>query len=106
MITSKKLLKQKKISHGFFDRNGGKSNGIYKSLNCGPGSNDKKSKINENLNNIVLLDFDDTFENEFVIFFFCEHQFPKVIIPVSKDGVFNGVEKAVKEQFYFWDGCF
>ena len=49
MITSKKLLKQKKISHGFFDRNGGKSNGIYKSLNCGPGSNDKKSKINENL---------------------------------------------------------
>ena len=49
MITSKKLLKQKNISHGFFDRNGGKSNGIYKSLNCGPGSNDKKNKVNENL---------------------------------------------------------
>ena len=49
MITSKKLLKQKGISHGFFNRNGGKSNGIYKSLNCGPGSKDKKNKIIENL---------------------------------------------------------
>ncbi len=49
MITSKKLLKQKKITHGFFNRNGGKSNGIYKSLNCGMGSSDKKNKIKENL---------------------------------------------------------
>ena len=49
MITSKNLLKQKNITHGFFNRNGGKSNGIYKSLNCGPGSNDKKNKIKENL---------------------------------------------------------
>ena len=49
MITSIKLSKQKKISHGFFNRNGGKSTGIYKSLNCGPGSNDKKKRIKENL---------------------------------------------------------
>ena len=49
MIKSKKLLKQKKISHGFFNRNGGKSCGIYKSLNCGLGSNDKKNKIRANL---------------------------------------------------------
>ena len=42
MITSKKLLKQKNISHGFFNRNGGKSSGIYRSLNCGVGSKDKK----------------------------------------------------------------
>ena len=49
MITSKILFKQKKIKHGFFDRIGGKSSGIYKSLNCGPGSNDFKSKIKENL---------------------------------------------------------
>ena len=49
MITSKKLIKQKKISHGFFNRFGGKSNGIYKSLNCGPGSNDKKNNIKRNL---------------------------------------------------------
>ena len=49
MFTSKKLLKQKKISHGFFNKNGGKSLGIYKSLNCGIGSNDKKNKIEQNL---------------------------------------------------------
>ncbi len=49
MIKSKKLLRQKKISHGFFNKNGGKSTGIYKSLNCGPGSNDKRSKIKNNL---------------------------------------------------------
>ena len=49
MITSKELSKQKKISHGFFSRNGGKSKGIYQSLNCGIGSNDKKNKVKENL---------------------------------------------------------
>jgi hypothetical protein len=49
LILSKKLLKHEKISHGFFNRIGGKSLGIYKSLNCGLGSNDKKSKIKENL---------------------------------------------------------
>jgi copper oxidase (laccase) domain-containing protein len=49
LITSKKLLKQKKISHGFFNRNGGKSSGVYRSLNCGPGSNDKSSNVKRNL---------------------------------------------------------
>ena len=49
MIISKKLSNQKKISHGFFNKNGGRSKGIYKSLNCGPGSNDKKNNVKENL---------------------------------------------------------
>ena len=49
MIKSKKLSNLKKINHGFFNRSGGKSRGIYKSLNCGLGSNDKKNKIKENL---------------------------------------------------------
>ena len=49
MIISKKLSNQKKITHGFFNKNGGRSIGIYKSLNCGPGSSDKKNKIKENL---------------------------------------------------------
>ena len=49
MLTSKKLLKYKKINHGFFNRNGGKSIGIYKSLNCGPGSNDNRNKVKQNL---------------------------------------------------------
>ena len=49
MFTSKKLLKHKKISHGFFNKNGGKSNGIYKSLNCGVGSRDFKINVKQNL---------------------------------------------------------
>jgi len=49
LIISKKLLKQKEIRHGFFNKLGGKSIGIYKSLNCGPGSKDKRNKIAENL---------------------------------------------------------
>ena len=49
MDTSKKLKKFKKINHGFFNRKGGKSKGIYKSLNCGPGSNDKKTNVKKNL---------------------------------------------------------
>ena len=49
MYLSKKLLNQRKISHGFFNKNGGKSKGIYKSLNCGPGSKDKKINIKANL---------------------------------------------------------
>mgnify|MGYP001173676606 CR=1 FL=1 len=49
MIKSKKLSKFKNISHAFFNRLGGKSKGIYKSLNCGPGSSDKKKNISANL---------------------------------------------------------
>ena len=49
MITSKKLLRQKRISHGFFNRSGGKSKGIYRSLNCGLGSKDEINKIKANL---------------------------------------------------------
>ena len=49
MIQSKKLSKFKKINHGFFNRNNGSSKGIYKSLNCGPGSKDKKKYIKKNL---------------------------------------------------------
>ena len=49
MITSKKLSKYKEISHCFFGKIGGRSQGIYKSLNCGPGSKDKKIKVKENL---------------------------------------------------------
>ena len=44
MISSKKLKQFKGIKHGFFNRNGGKSYGLYKSLNCGIGSLDEKKK--------------------------------------------------------------
>ena len=42
MIKSKLIGKYKNISHGFFNKLGGYSDGIYKSLNCGKGSRDKK----------------------------------------------------------------
>ncbi len=49
LIKSKKLSKFKNISHGFFGSKGGVSKGIYKSLNCGIGSKDKKHNIQKNL---------------------------------------------------------
>ena len=67
MIKSKKLSRFREIEHTFFNRLGGKSTGIYKSLNCGPGSSDKKKnvlknltfvekKIKSDLKKIILLD--------------------------------------------------
>ena len=66
MFCSKKLIKFKNIRHGFFNREGGVSKGIYKSLNCGFGSNDKIKNIKKNIekvckkigcnkNNLILL---------------------------------------------------
>ena len=49
MIKSKKISKFKIIKHGFFNRRGGTSKGIYKSLNCGLGSHDKKRNVINNL---------------------------------------------------------
>ena len=67
MIKSKKLSKFINIKHAFFNSLGGKSTGIYKSLNCGPGSSDNKKnifknleiveqKIKSNFNKIILLE--------------------------------------------------
>jgi hypothetical protein len=36
------------IAHGFFTRRGGVSEGIYASLNCGPGSKDRPEAVQEN----------------------------------------------------------
>jgi YfiH family protein len=36
------------IAHGFFTREGGVSTGIYASLNCAPGSNDRRDAVMEN----------------------------------------------------------
>ena len=49
MLQSKKLSKSISINHGFFNKKGGVSKGIYKSLNCGPSSKDKKINIQKNL---------------------------------------------------------
>ena len=53
MIKSKKLLKIKIIKHGFFNKTGGKSKKIYKSLNCGPGSKDNPSDVKKNLKIVI-----------------------------------------------------
>ena len=49
MIKSKKLSKFLNVKHGFFNKKGGKSKGIYNSLNCGIGSKDSKKNIDSNL---------------------------------------------------------
>ena len=49
MIKSKKLSKIKTIKHGFFNKSGGQSKKIYKSLNCGPGSKDNPLNVKKNL---------------------------------------------------------
>lgn len=41
-------LKLTQISHGFFTRQGGHSDGIYASLNCGVGSSDDRGKVMSN----------------------------------------------------------
>jgi len=46
-------LKSANIAHGFLGRIGGASNGIYASLNCGPGSNDNPNDVKENRNRAV-----------------------------------------------------
>ena len=55
MIKSKKLQKFKNINHGFFNSIGGISSGIYKSLNCGIGSNDNKKNVTKNKGQIIIV---------------------------------------------------
>ena len=52
MIYSKKLIKFKNITHGFFNREGGVSKGIYKSLNCGLGSEDRIKDVKKNIEKV------------------------------------------------------
>ncbi len=96
MITSKLLFKHKKINHGFFNRIGGKSNGIYRSLNCGPGSNDFKSKIKNNLK-IVKNKISKKSRNIFLM-----HQMHgNEIIYISKNFKFN--KKKIKADAVITD---
>ncbi|CAA7623568.1 peptidoglycan editing factor PgeF [Magnetospirillum sp. UT-4] len=48
MITLSALNEINRIRHGFFTREGGVSDGIYASLNCGPGSDDNPGRVSEN----------------------------------------------------------
>ena len=48
LILRAKNLSRPRLAHGFFGRQGGVSEGIYASLNCGPGSGDDRAKVIEN----------------------------------------------------------
>jgi hypothetical protein len=45
MLVKSNLIK---VKHGFFGREGGVSDGVYASLNCGPGSGDDLEKVKQN----------------------------------------------------------
>lgn len=47
------LLDTPRIRHGFFTRQGGTSKGIYKSLNCGPGSGDDPESVRVNRHRVI-----------------------------------------------------
>ena len=53
MFYSKKFKKFYNLKHCFFSRKGGFSRGLYKGLNCGRGSKDKKKNIIMNLKKVA-----------------------------------------------------
>ena len=65
MFYSTKLNKFNKIKHCFFTRKGGFSKGLYKSLNCGKGSRDKKKTVLKNLNYVSKKMFIE--KNKFIL---------------------------------------
>ena len=48
VATSGALTSARRVAHGFYSRNGGTSEGIYASLNCGPASKDTGAHVREN----------------------------------------------------------
>ena len=95
MIVSKILQQTGIVNHGFFNKKNGFSKGIYRSLNCGKGSQDKKKNIKKNLiyvkkkirskkNNIALL-----FQVHSSKFFFIK-KFPKK--KIIGDGLITNIK--------------
>lgn len=52
-LTAPNLSQASGIAHGFFGRQGGVSEGIFASLNCGPGSGDVREHVSENRNRVL-----------------------------------------------------
>ncbi|WP_025899719.1 peptidoglycan editing factor PgeF [Sneathiella glossodoripedis] len=48
MIIQSEILKDPCVTHGFFTRRGGVSNGVYAGLNCGAGSDDLPENVQKN----------------------------------------------------------
>lgn len=55
MITLSALNEFVRVRHGFFTREGGVSQGLYASLNCGPGSKDDPASVRENRRRAMAL---------------------------------------------------
>ncbi len=89
MIKSKKLLKIKSIKHGFFNRTGGKSKNIYRSLNCGPGSKDDPPNVKKNLK-IVTKQISKTAKKIFLLHQIHSNKF----IFIEKKNTFKSKPKA------------
>lgn len=53
VLTARNLSDTNAIAHGFFGRQGGVSEGLYASLNCGPGSNDERANVVENRRRVL-----------------------------------------------------
>ncbi len=99
MIKSNLLKKFKGIKHGFFNRIGGNSTGIYQSLNCGPGSKDKKINIKKNLK-IVFKKFSKTSKKIFLLhqihsnkFVFIDKNFKINQKKIKADAIITNQEK-------------
>jgi YfiH family protein len=52
-VLADNLASLKSVAHGFFTRQGGVSDGIYASLNCGLGSEDEPDAVRENRRRVV-----------------------------------------------------
>jgi YfiH family protein len=59
-LASKALGGLPGIAHGFFGREGGVSEGLYASLNCGPGSKDDRAAVMENRRRVAQALAQDT----------------------------------------------
>ena len=60
MISSRGLQDIAHVRHGFFTREGGRSEGIYAALNCGFGSNDDPERVAANRDIVVITDGEPT----------------------------------------------
>jgi len=99
VIKSKNFKKFKGIKHGFFNKVGGKSKGIYQSLNCGPGSKDNKIDIKKNLR-IVLNKFNKTSKKIFLVhqihsnkFIFIDKKFKNNKKKIKADAIITNQKK-------------
>jgi polyphenol oxidase len=53
VLTASNLFASPRVRHGFFGRRGGISEGVYATLNCGPGSGDERERVVENRRRVL-----------------------------------------------------